>query len=77
MQPSPDRDHSGAGTAGHQEMMLISGHWPGQRQLPGQAVQLSEAEAAPLFEASCHLLCDPATRPEDFWRLPRNGTGRK
>ena len=36
---------------------------------PGQAVQLAEAEAAPLFEASCHLLCDPATRPEDFWAI--------
>ena len=36
---------------------------------PGQAVRLAEAEAAPLFEASCHLLSDPATRPEDFWAI--------
>ena len=36
---------------------------------PGQAVRLAEAEATPLFEASCHLLCDPATRPEDLWAI--------
>lgn len=36
---------------------------------PGQAVRLAEAEAAPLFEASCRLLSDPATREEDFWAI--------
>ena len=36
---------------------------------PGQAVRLAEAEAAPLFEASCHLLCDPASQPQDFWAI--------
>ena len=36
---------------------------------PGQAVRLAEAEAAPLFEASCHLLAASDTRTEDFWAV--------
>ena len=33
---------------------------------PGQAVRLAEAEAVPLFEASCHLLVDDTTRQQDL-----------
>ena len=36
---------------------------------PGQAVRLAEAEAVPLFEASCHLLADDATCRQDLWAI--------
>ena len=36
---------------------------------PGQAVRLVEAEAVPLFEASCHLLVDDATTKQDLWTI--------
>lgn len=46
---------------------------------PGQAVRLAEAEVMPLFEASCRLLADAATRPEDLWTLAEkwSPTGNK
>ena len=36
---------------------------------PGQALWLAEAEAIPLFEASCLLLADDATRRQDLWAI--------
>ena len=36
---------------------------------PGQALRLAEAEAIPLFEASCRLLADDSTRRQDLWAI--------
>ena len=36
---------------------------------PGQALSLEQAEALPLFETSCYLLFDEATRAQDLWDI--------
>ena len=36
---------------------------------PGQAVRLANADALPLFEASCHLLIDDLTQKQDLWAI--------
>jgi DNA polymerase-3 subunit delta' len=48
---------------------------------PGQAINLEQAEALSLFEASCHLLFDEATRAQDLWDIahkwgPEGNKGR-
>ena len=43
---------------------------------PGQAVRLAEAEAVPLFEASCRLLADNGTRRQDLWAIAEKVGGR-
>ncbi len=48
---------------------------------PGQAISLEQAEALSLFEASCHLLFDEATRAQDLWDIahkwgPEGNKGR-
>ena len=48
---------------------------------PGQALSLEKAEALPLFETSCYLLFDEATRAQDLWDIahkwgPEGNKGR-